>query len=81
MSQNLEKLRALEANHAQQRMDWEGRIREAEKLAYSKQEEVLKQLTEARNKVKNYKSRPRVIIPDSGVFGMSVHMLIIYIRE
>ncbi len=50
-SQSEARVKSAELSHAQQRLEWEGRVREAEKVAYSKQQQVLKQLTESRNKV------------------------------
>ena len=44
-------MKTLELSHAQQRLDWEGRIRETEKIAYSKQQQALNQLTQSRNQV------------------------------
>lgn len=61
LSQSLEAVQRLEVSHAQQRLDWEGRVRESEKLAYSKQQDVLNQLREARNKVRSIlRGRSRV---------------------
>lgn len=51
LSQSVERVTALEASHAQQRLDWEGRNREAERVTYSKQEEALHQLEETKKEV------------------------------
>lgn len=42
----------MEQRHAEQQLDWEGRLREAEKMAYFKQQQVIAQLTEANHKVR-----------------------------
>ena len=51
LSQSKERVRSLELSHAQQRLDWEGRAREAERVAYSKQEQALKDLSETKREV------------------------------
>lgn len=51
LSQSIDRVRSLELEHAQHRLDWEGRVSEAQRLCYSKHQETHKNLTESRDRV------------------------------
>ena len=44
-------MQKAELSHAQQRLDWEARVREVEKMACAKQQGLIEELTEAKDKV------------------------------
>lgn len=46
-----EKVRVMEQRHAEQQLDWEGRVREAEKMAYFKQQQLINELSDKNQKV------------------------------
>ena len=50
-SQSIERVRSLELEHAQHRLDWEARASEAQRLCHSKHQETHRNLTESRDRV------------------------------
>ena len=51
MSAGLEREKSLEQSKAQLQLDWEGRMEEVERKAYGKHQDIIQQLTQAKDKV------------------------------
>lgn len=51
MSAGLQREKSLEQSKAQLQLDWEGRMEEVERKAYGKHQDIIQQLTHAKDKV------------------------------
>ena len=51
MSASLQRQKSLEQSKAQLQLDWEGRMEEVERKAYGKHQNIIQQLTQAKDKV------------------------------
>ena len=51
MSAGLQREKSLEQSKAQLQLDWEGRMEEVERKAYGKHQDIIQQLTQAKDKV------------------------------